>query len=278
MTWVHPVWIVALFGVALSGCLGGADETNQSAAPLQEETGSLAGRVLTTDHLPMRGVRVEVVDVGTVHSGIDGSWRVDNVTTGSVVIVASHPGHLNATEFATVRSGETTEVEVVMEPAPVDRVYHESMLFDARIACEVAIGTNADDTQWHSCAAEGVPDDPFRDFELDSDLVQIVAEAQWESTTPLADRLTFVVEDRSRELRFAAVQSSSPVKIPISPEVSTKFYFDQGGHVQVTIRAAPAQEDANVAGMGVAASQGVTFMLTAFYGEPAPSDFTALPG
>ena len=109
-----------------------------TVALLAQNTASITGRVVTTDHKPVTDASVTLLELRrTVKVGPDGSFRFDTLQAGHYHLPAESARIGNSVGDAELAAGQTLAVEIVMDPA----VHYEEIVVsagpDARRASEV---------------------------------------------------------------------------------------------------------------------------------------------
>ena len=90
-----------------------------AAVAAAQEKGTIIGRVVDHNDLPLPGVTIAIEGQATrsVLSTVDGRVRATGLTPGSLVLSASMPGFVTIEETVDVTSGEVIELELKMQPA-----------------------------------------------------------------------------------------------------------------------------------------------------------------
>ena len=83
--------------------------------------GAVSGTVTSArDGAGLAGALVELVETGqSATTGPDGSYTINDVAAGTYELRVSADGHLSASQPVDVAAGATTDVDVVLDPAPV---------------------------------------------------------------------------------------------------------------------------------------------------------------
>jgi TonB-dependent receptor len=89
--------------------------------PVFAQTGIMKGRITSKDgfSLPSANIHIPSLQIGTA-ADLDGAFLLARVPVGTHEIVISHLGYVKVTRTVTVREGETTVLNVELEPGVVE--------------------------------------------------------------------------------------------------------------------------------------------------------------
>jgi iron complex outermembrane receptor protein len=104
---------VIAFAVCLVLCVLPA-----TSVPAQD-TGQIIGRVVDNNDLPLPGVTIAIEGQATrsVLSSVDGRYRALNLSTGTLKLTVVMPGFVTIEETVELASGETVEIDFILQPA-----------------------------------------------------------------------------------------------------------------------------------------------------------------
>lgn len=274
----------------LSGCTaaqGAAKETRQSSEPpppapvptITTETGSVAGLVVDPEFQPLVDAQVALQEPGNVTARTDasGKFTFNEIDPGSYTVVAQKLGYESAGRKVTVLAGEVVEVQLTLSPILVAEPYHEMWIDDGYIHLSVwtwVVGVNPT-----------IILDDKRSFthNVSVGLAAVVGELRWDASAPGTARYLFLTENVAANKFRNSTQGRSPVITRVD-EIDLK----KAAKLNVTWGLAfpcPTLSTAcveiwtgdPVSVFQVAFEQRVKIHTTAFYYQPAPSDYTGLP-
>jgi len=162
------------------------------------ETGSIPGRVLSTDGSGIAMVQIDLSGTASTQtvSDTDGAFRLDNVPTGNRSLTFRAPGWQPKTVSISVSKGANQPIEIVLEPAARSlqgTVYTPSKEPIPNATVWVGKGDEGIETQTDDAGRF-----ELRDFPEDADELRIKATG-WEEYTKVLDDTT----DTSLEIEIA---------------------------------------------------------------------------
>jgi hypothetical protein len=281
--------IVVLLGIAFSGCADkgkpvatteAADDPNVLAEGV---TNVLQGTVLSADETPLEGVMVELISLQlNVTTDPTGVYRFESLEPRDYLVVAQKDGYKTKTQRAIIEDGKIFELNFKLEEKPTTAPYSELQTWTGMLSCQAAYSSSPEVTTRQNCgeALEGVNDD-WEEFTFGPGGAQVVVEAVWTSTQDASDSLAVTVESVGfghQDLVFGQVSGESPLKLPISQTMMSKYY-PQGGTIRVSVAAATgALGQPDTLDAGFAIQQEFDVYVTIFYIEPGSPNYTATDG
>jgi hypothetical protein len=261
------------------------------------------------DRSPLADVNVTVGNRTALSDG-NGEARFDGVPAGAYNVTASKAAHRTAIAQASVTPGNATKIEMLLEADAGSQHSHARGLFAHRdlytfaghfdcSATYVIITGDCEILLQNATEQAGLPPPPnataarnIIDFPLDATWAELVVEMNWTSpTVALEQGMTLGLEPAQapadgHAAKYAQAQGGSPLRIDLKPGVKDPTATAQdmpnpnGGEV---IRARAFVEGlahhpggTDFLGVGAAQDQEFTLLVSIFYGEPAPSGYTAV--
>lgn len=298
--------IVTVAVLLLSGCaskpkgISSTDPPVPTDAIVTDNTGSIAGVVVTEEVVPIAGAQLLVQETqDSARTAQDGRFAINGVAPGTYSVLISALGYDAQASRVEVVAGQVTEKTFTMSAIVVKVPFHESRPFAGRFECSTAFV----DVLWAQCpgASALAPDSSSSiSFDKPTGVTHLVAELRWtQASGGTGQNLDFnlVEQGRDEEQWYANVYGPSPLKIVI--QVGEKFEnpespgggvgssdFDQvvddeDTALQLDIYSSPVYADEVVSGAERVALVGVTLQqpfegyLTFFYDEVPAEDFSA---
>jgi hypothetical protein len=286
-----------------------ASGADPSTAPLPP-TGSLSILALFTDRTPLAGVNVTAGNASHI-TDASGLARFDDLPPGTYTLVASKTAHRTAQEELIIEPGKETTAEIVLSPEEGGQhahkvgfgshadLYEFAGHFDCT-AVYVLIPGDCLIVVENVTHTAGTPDPISNttreknliDFALDLNWTMLIVEMTWqEPSPPTSDGMTLALEPSDapadgHAAKYARVDGASPLRLELLPGVrhATATEKDMpnpaGGEVlraRAFVRGLghhPGGTD--FLGVGAAKDFDFTLYVSVFYGEPAPSGYTAI--
>lgn len=253
--------LVIITVVLLAGC--GKKENPSPTASTPATFGTVEGRVLDDASAAVTGASVRVLLTPlSVPTDAEGAYRIENVPSGTIRVVASGDGYTSQTKTAQLDANRKITLNFVLEAVPTLEPRVETKQFSGTILCGFFAGA--------SC-----PQDPQADpeqtavvhpFDVAFDLRGIVFELQWdEPASGVNTNLAYDVHAASPDgcgARYNGTVGPSILRL----EVLEGFPVS-GGNQCVVVR--PPGDQATV-------QQTYTMYVTLFYHAPPPPGFSAI--
>lgn len=279
---------LAFLGTLLSGCAEPAKPVATSE-PIDDPyalgegvTNVLQGRVLSPDETPLADAVVELISLRlNVTTNEVGEYRFESLEPRDYLVVASKDGYRTKTQRAIIEDGKIYELNFKLDEKPLALPYDELQTWTGMLACQAAYATNPEATTHYNCgeALDTVNDD-WQEFSFAPGGAQVVIEAAWQPTQSASTSLMMTVESVGfghQDLVFGQISGESPLKLPISQSMMSKYY-PQGGTIRVQMATATgALGQPDTYDVGFAVQQGFDVYVTIFYIEPGPPNFSAVP-
>lgn len=284
----HGAWIpIVLLGVAaLAGCAGDASDAQSPAAP---EPGTLHGRVLDDELLPLPGARVSLVEVPDItnRTGADGRFLLHPVPPGSYTLLVEAPPRPPAARSVLVEPANAPEeltITLAAQAAPGPDPYHKTLTpGEGLLGCGAGLVV--------SVACPGYPAHVERGtFRFDGGLTGLVWVLEWSDSDALsAKNLNLTWREPGADSswgwnKHCDGNGTNPVRTVcrFSTDVEANGFFQEGSNAEwrVTPNAgagvsAGSTPDAWVSGAaGPFVEQRFTVHVTQFYwGASVPAGF-----
>ncbi|HVM44712.1 MAG TPA: carboxypeptidase-like regulatory domain-containing protein [Candidatus Thermoplasmatota archaeon] len=288
-----------------------AEEDAQPPTPAAPQTGMLTVLAVFADRTPLAGVNVSVGNESRL-TDATGTARFDALVVGTHTLVASKTAHRTAQQLVTIHAGGETTAEVVLAAEDGGQHAHkvgfeahtDVYAFEGHFDCSATYVIITGDcliVVENVTRTLGAPDPVSNatserniiDFPLDINWSALVVEMAWnDPSPPTSDGMTLALEPAEapadgHAAKYARVHGPSPLRIELAPGVK---------HASATLDDMPKPEGGEVIrsrafmrghahnpggttflGAGVATEVRFTLYVSVFYGEGAPSGYTAIP-
>lgn len=300
--------LFALASLILAGCAGSGattdtDNTSALAVDPGGETGAIDGTVVDDGVNPIPGALVAVTTTaGDLQATTDvaGRFVLNNVPPGKQTLFAAALGYDSVAKVVQVVGGEVTSISLSLSPIPIVEPYVETFgPFDGYFECRMG-HANTGECGWliaqQPHPTQVYPNDRsiFR-FNVSSEEWQTFhGEMRWQQgsfATSTAMRLAFSYEGRSGSHRWCSAEGASPLSWRYERTESdlTKCAADGADNSEAPepgMQYNPLRTYANVPFGGNLDPEGLVYLsfqqrfqvlVTVFYGEPGPADYTGFP-
>lgn len=274
------------------------------------QTGALTVLAVFADRTPLAGVNVSVANESQL-TDASGVARFPALPAGTHTLVATKTAHRAAQQQVTIVAGAQNSAEVVLAAEDGGQHAHkvgfaahtDVYAFEGHFDCTavyVIIPGDCLIVVENATHTAGLPDPVSNatternviDFPLDVNWSALVVEMTWEEPMPpTSEGMTLALEPAEAPIdghsaKYARVDGTSPLRLELLPgakhETATEEDMPkpEGGEV-LRARAFVRGYGHHPAGtdfLGVGAAKDFTFTLyvSVFYGEPAPSGYTAI--
>lgn len=294
--------------VSLAGCVGGdsaGTETGpQGPVEFSEDTGAVQGVVLDTEQVPLADAQVGLPELDrTTTTDQDGTFSFSNVPPGTHTLFAQRLGYESVGQRINVVSGQAVEVQVTLSVIPVAEPYQIELIQDGLFGCGVRVdpvigvavcgvlSLYLNLTQYDQFLLTWELHEPTDPWETG------VFETEWESNQVLGRGLRVYWEvlgcSNDADFRFDRTEGVSPI-IARSDADDIEDIIENGQEDDPSCDDAPencheeqcflqSRTFAAASTTGQTVDVGFTFQqryrqyLSAFYHEPAPEDYSAIP-
>lgn len=196
---VVPALLLLL--AALSGCVDGDEletsEEGRSAAGAQvdEDTGSVAGVVLTADLYEVKGGSVRLLKdekvVKETTTADDGTYSLNKVPPGDYVLMVDADCCHPVSKRVSVEAGAVVKHDLQVEPAASEEGYYALAEWTGFISCGASVVART----VAICSAAGDPNDDFTEsFRLDPSLTTLIIGMAWDTTPFSSDELLLIID------------------------------------------------------------------------------------
>lgn len=277
--------LVLILGAALAGCLGGDDtqfnENGEDEAPV-EGTGTITGRVLTSDLSEIENANVALVDngelIGETRSDDTGKYALRNIEPGQYRLQVTAACCREAVQGVTVVEGETTTVDMQLDrftAADLQRPFTEQFDWSGFLAC----GAGAVGVTTNPCYLDPSSDN-VHDFEVDEGISALAFGMTWESAGGVfGEDLYVTLENRDCDATqcsysYGSLEGSDPLSMVVNNgDISdNEWTWDKvDGQRELQYRVFPSFE------VAVVYQQAFTVHWTVFHNHEAPADFNPIP-
>lgn len=275
-----------LLAAPLAGCLGSDDPqpTNTSVpettAPLPvAQAGDIVGTVVDPTQVPIGGAEVFLLrnDSKSATVARDGSYAMTRVEPGEHLVRAEATGFLGETFLVRVKSGQVTELEIVLRPEPELEPSHQTRELEGLIDCAVVVAS-ADSPTRPTCVNYDENARMVFDVEVPPDPVRVLIEVLWEPDTPFSERMAVDAQTVGlgpQDADLGDTEGASVLRLDIPPAVVSRYFAD-AGKLRINVTVAPSVGDEEGVALGLAFQQQFTLLITTFFVEPGAPDFSAL--
>lgn len=305
--------IVLLLSATLSGCLGGDENPAPAAkgpdapASFTEDTGAIEGFVLDAEGLPVPNATVGLPDLDLdTRTGDGGRFTFSNVPPGQYTLYAQKLGYEAEGKRIDVVAGAATNLEITMTALAVVEPYSTQVIQAGLFGCGASWRPAV---VFSGIAACGVLslflnltqyDQFLLEWEIPEDIQGwngSAFEMHWESNQIAGKGLWMLWEvcANDRETRFSSTNGESPLRDHVNASVvhgvihNGSFNEDSCDSADdlcnedkcefiSRVFSVPQTFGASApADVGVTMQQRFEQIHTAFFYEPGPADFTAIP-
>lgn len=212
-----------MVAAGLAGCLGGGGETVQTTdegpsgpAEVTEDTGAVTGVIMDEEGLPQQSavvaIQKEGIEARETQTDEGGRFTISNVEPGTWQIFVQKLGFKSMGRSVDVVAGEVTNIELVLEPVPVEEPHSLTQIQEGNIQCSVraypgaplwGAGVVGLAPGWYTgvavCAIAPIPTLPDDNFLLNWEIPsenanEVLLEMTWESTQSFGRTLSVVLE------------------------------------------------------------------------------------
>ena len=289
-----------LLGASLgAGCMDGGHGKAASTLPPDEQAAlatGVGGRVLDEEQVPVVNAAVWLLTDGRfVRTDEAGRYEFRGLEAGDHLLSVEQYGFAPLTYRVTVWKQILAELDFFLKSVPVGEPYHETFPLDGLIACDVAIGSVPEDTQYFDCGAnvDGVQEPAqWHDVQFSPGARRVFSELDWEPTVPTFKKLTLGLgppPEASEPQAYSAdpfneVQGPRGISVVVVGWVLDQMY-PHGGVLRSYVRASPIDEHEMYAdafqhppiSVGISVQQRFNMYTTVFYFSGGSPGFTALP-
>lgn len=269
--------------IVLAGCVGGTPPSPSESPPattappatVTAETGSIEGRVINEETLPIVGAAVALQDSDQKASTDEaGVFVFNDLAPADYTIFASKLGYSSAAKKVSVTAGEVANVQLQLQAIDLDNEsFFVTLPFEGFMVCSVSAFSPV------NCNAEGAAGEDKTSWIVDVDrtypLKEAVVELMWVPASPTTGQemeIEFCEDIENRQVLCAQGQIDA-------------WYTYADGPPPVTLRVTDIPKDATQLLVGAGAKwqaapvvqQRFTEYLTWCYVEKCADDFTALP-
>ena len=275
-------------------------ETVPSEPVVSDTTGSIAGIVVNDEVIALPGAQLLVKETEqSTTTASDGSFALNALLPGTYTVFVSALGYDAQSARVDVVANQITEKTFTLSTVVLKVPHHESIPFAGRFECSAAFV----DVLWTECpGASELGSVSQIDFTKPEGVTYIVAELRWtQASAGTGQNLDFnVVQDgRDESQWYANVFGPAPLKIvievgkqysnPPSPgggvgsDEFDQIVDDEDTALQLDLYSSPVYTDEVLdagereALVGLTLQQNYEGMVTLFYDEVPPEDFTAFP-
>ncbi len=308
------VVLILVLSTILAGCSGGGstvDPNDVTQPTFTDETGAVAGRVLSDEGLPLGNAQVALNgDVSAETStDEDGAFAFADVAPGKYVLFVVRLGYEAASQSVSVTAGEQTTVELTLTAIAVSEPYSDTFgPFSGYFECKQSFRIPAVSSWTGNCGsvctvtcvwAPPIGDNEVNRFEFEmtsDDYRTVVGDMRWTQTTYGTStelRMSFSHDERSSSHWFCSGEGPSPIQWRFErPDAETDAECFGASRGSSDDPAEPSTEELLIVYGGVPFSRfgtdtptgEPTFItlqqryemgITIFYGEVGPADWSS---
>ncbi len=277
--------LVLILGAALAGCLGGDDakvSTNDDDIEPDEGTGSITGRVLTSDLSEIEGATVALVDdgelVGETRSDETGKYTLESIEPGQYRLQVGATCCREAVQGVEVVEGETITVDMQLDrftAADLKQPFIEEFDWTGFLAC----GAGAVGVTTNPCFADESSDN-VHDFEVDEGINALAFGMTWDSAGGVFGEDLYVTLENDGcdatecSYEYGQLEGSDPLSMVVNNgDISDdEWKWDKvEGKRPLQFRVFPSFE------VAVVYQQAFTVHWHVFHNQEAPGDYTPIP-
>lgn len=277
---MKALWFLPLILATTAGCLGG-DGGSTDTEPIDdgpaEDVPQLQGWVFDPALRPLADASVTVLETGDVaNTNRDGHYGFDDLPTDEpIVVVTQMDGFISQSKRITLGATQNLRINFTLEPEPVLQAYSEVLDHTGFINCQIVVETE-DSADTHDCSG-GAADDDVWEFPVQKDLAGLVLEMFWEEGQKGAEFMRARLETvgfGDSDTVLGEAEGLSPVKIRVGSGLAGQYY-QEGGMMRVVVEpSANLEEQEMGAGTAIAVQQDFEVFASAFYVDPAPTDYS----
>ena len=250
--------------VLLAGCAGGSKDAPAAASSETISLGSLTGRVVDDEQVPVPGLPVQLVEPGLrVTTGVDGEFRFEAVVAGTHTVAIEAPGYEPLRERVDVKPDEVQSVTLVVSATATLEPYVEILPFEGYIQH----GNEYLDVVTGTLGADGCEKCRFY-FNASGDVVGLVSEIQFVRTLD---------NPHGPEVLAYGLFTQDLSKRYVPPNQ----YWPSGGKFEMGKRWGDAGErfvhTHGCDDLWICIDQTFTNYVSLFHVDPPPEGYTALP-
>lgn len=265
---------------ALSGCVAeeakAVTSTPTAAEPtVASDTGSIAGKTLNEEQLPIEGVGVVIAETrNSTKSDAVGAFTFNGMPPGTYTILTGRAGFKEAAKKVEVRAGEITEVRIILKEVALPEAWVSVDRQSRAMLAGSYVAAYPNDVQtWNQ--KWSTKDDPLA-------LEDLLLEADWNPTTLLADGIRFWsgIGTWNSGQTLCSGTGKDPYVCPVPPEKIQQdwgcdFADDKTCIAEWMFR--PGGSSVSQGLVGVWPQDTVTVYVSHFYRMPMPAEYKARP-
>lgn len=311
---VAPLVMLMFVAVALSGCIGGDTEPDQAdpeplgaPATFDETTGGIEGVVVDTEGLPIPQAVVGIPEAGEDTTTTEsGRFAFSNLDPGTYTLFAQKLGYESKGKSVQVAAGEATTIDIELVELAITDPYTTQVIQSGLFGCGASWRPAVFFSGIAACGVLSLflnltqYDQFLLDWEIRDDIVGwngSAFEMHWESNQIAGKGLWMLWEvcANDRETRFASVNGESPLRVHVNSSVvhgvihngtynddacgaaDDRCNDDECAFISRVFSMPQTLGESSPADIGVTFQQRFEQIHTAFFYEPGPEDFTAIP-